>query len=51
MKPSMCKKLLLGLLLFGALLLSGCFTADVDDSQIPWGRPADFENQQPALGI
>ncbi|MGJ3242076.1 MAG: hypothetical protein ACFE0O_03835 [Opitutales bacterium] len=47
----MTKKLILGLLLAASLLLTGCFTADQDDSQIPWGRPADFENQQPGLGI
>ncbi|MEM7671702.1 MAG: hypothetical protein AAF212_00030 [Verrucomicrobiota bacterium] len=38
------------LLALVALGFSGCFDASEDDSQIPWGRPADFESQGPGFG-
>ncbi|MGB0370320.1 MAG: hypothetical protein ACPGN3_03155 [Opitutales bacterium] len=40
----------IALLAFAALGLNGCFDASADDSQIPWGRPAEFENRGPGMG-
>ncbi len=30
--------------------LTGCLNKDMDDSSIPWSRPADWENQVPGMG-
>ena len=35
------------LLAVTVLLLSGCFNKHPDDSQIPWARPASWENSGP----
>ena len=32
------------------LLLSGCGTANPEDTQIPWSRPAPWENSAPGFG-
>lgn len=42
-------KYFLVLLLLGApFIFSGCQTANPDDSQIPWARPAGWEGGGPA---
>ncbi len=45
------KKLLFLLFLTGISAgFTGCFNADVDDSEIPWTRPQSWENNAPGLG-
>lgn len=47
----MLRKLILTLcLIYGALSLSGCFDASVDEQSVPWGRPADWERGAPGFG-
>lgn len=36
--------------LIATLLLSGCFNRDMEDSSIPWSRPAAWEDQMPGMG-
>ena len=50
MKSLIKKFLFLALLGSMALGFSGCFNADVDDSEIPWTRPQSWENNAPGLG-
>jgi hypothetical protein len=33
-----------------SLLTSGCFNQDIDESTIPWNRPAAWEDQVPGMG-
>ena len=45
------KQLLFLLSVIGlTVLFTGCFNADVDDSEIPWTRPQSWENNAPGLG-
>lgn len=37
-------------LTFSTLLLSGCFNASEDDSEIPWTRPHSWEDNAPGMG-
>lgn len=32
------------------LPLTGCFDAEVDEQNVPWGRPADWEGGAPGFG-
>jgi len=42
-----CSLILLGI---AALATSGCFDAEVDEQNVPWGRPADWEGGAPGFG-
>jgi hypothetical protein len=46
------RKRLLAALFFclGALLLGGCFTMSDEESEIPWSRQKDWEQQVPGMG-
>ena len=47
----MWKKLLyLSALLIALFAFSGCESADPDESQIPWGRPASWEGGPAGYG-
>lgn len=46
----MQKLLLTTFLCLSALYLSGCFDAEVDEQNVPWGRPADWEGGAPGFG-
>tara|TARA_B100001093_G_scaffold367957_1_gene352880 strand:+ start:4466 stop:4645 length:180 start_codon:yes stop_codon:yes gene_type:complete len=37
------------LMILFASSLSGCFTATEDESSLPWGRPASWENSMPGM--
>lgn len=41
--------LTLGLVGVLVVLFSGCTRMDPDDSTIPWGQPAAFENNVPGM--
>ncbi|MGJ8652218.1 MAG: hypothetical protein ACSHX8_02990 [Opitutaceae bacterium] len=47
----MFKRTFLFLALFiSTLALTGCFDSDVDDTSVPWSRPADWERGAPGFG-
>lgn len=47
----MSRRLVLATLLAGAgLLLSGCFNRSADEQSVPWGRPAEWEDNAPGMG-
>lgn len=37
-------------LAFVTLAFSGCFDASVDEQNVPWSRPADWEGGTPGFG-
>lgn len=42
--------LLLLALSLGTLSLTACFDSDVDEQNIPWGRPKSWEGGAPGMG-
>ena len=50
MKINILKTLLLLAVTTGGLLLGGCTYMEDGESNVPWSRPAEWENQLPGLG-
>ena len=50
MKINIVKILLLLAVSAGGLLLGGCTYMEDGESNVPWSRPAEWENQLPGLG-
>jgi hypothetical protein len=44
------RRLLLALLCGTVLATSGCFDRSLDEQQLPWSRPADWEGGAPGFG-
>jgi hypothetical protein len=50
MKPTISKSLLLLLAALVSLFATGCTYVDDGQSNVPWARPAEFQNNLPGLG-
>lgn len=50
MKTTLLKTLLLLLATLAGFLATGCTYVDDGQSNVPWARPAEFENNLPGLG-
>ncbi len=50
MKNRFVKILLLLLVSAGGFILGGCTYMEEGESNVPWSRPAEWENRLPGLG-